>query len=130
VTKHRHKRLRSRIDTTALAAENDAFAGLYLFLWRELVKQGLIDHEIETGIATLDGVADPVVLATIEEDNLIGFRNGLALADVTLEDPAIGIDEACLMGAFFIALVPTFTIADDIADEDAFRLQQYACRKL
>jgi hypothetical protein len=130
MAKHRHERLCAWIDASALATKDDAFPGLNLFLGRKLVKNALVDHEVETGIAAVDRMADSVSLASIEEKHLVCFRNGIALTDMALEDAAIRINEACPVGAFLAALVPAFTIADDIADEDGFRLQQQGCRNL
>jgi len=130
VAKKGDERLRARVDATALAAEDDAFAGLHLFLRRKLLEYSLVDRQIETGIATLDRVTDPVVLSAVEEDDLIGLGDNVILADMPLEDAAIGVDEACLVSAFLVALVSAFAIADDIADHDGFRLQQQSRRNL
>jgi hypothetical protein len=128
MAKHCDERLRARIDAPALPTEDDAFAGLNLLFRRELVKDALIYTEIETGIAAVDRMTDPISLSLIEEQHLICFRNGITLADVALENATIGIDEARFMGAFLAAFMPAFAIADDIADEDGFRLQQQGGR--
>jgi hypothetical protein len=130
MAKHRDQRLGARVYASALAVEDDTFARLNLLLRCKLVEDGFIDHNIEAGIAAVDRMTDPVSLLAIEEQHLIGFRNHVALADMALEDAAIGIDEARSMGAFLVVLVSAFAIADDIADEDGFRLQQQGCRNL
>jgi len=67
MAKHRHECLRTWIYASALPTEDDAFAGLNLLFRRELVKDALIYTEIETRIATINGMTDPISLSPIEE---------------------------------------------------------------
>ncbi len=63
MTQERDQRLRAWIDPPALAAEGKDLAGLRLLLRRKLFEHGLVDRQIDAGVATLDRVADSISLA-------------------------------------------------------------------
>lgn len=129
MAKQRNERLCARVDASPLAMEGDRNGGLQLLFGGKFCQQRPIDRKIEAGIPARNRMADPVALRSIEEQHLIGFRDGVVTSDMAHEDAAIGINQAGLVRAFFIAFVAALAAADDIANRDRFRPQQQGGRE-
>ncbi len=127
---HRHQRLRARIDAQALSAKRESCGLPQVLLRRQLMKQGLIDREIKTRVAAFDRMTYPVSLFRIEEQDLVGFSDGIVLSEMTQEDTAIREDQMRGRRALLRALVAALSPADDISNRGCRRLQKKPSRDL
>ncbi len=117
--------LRARIDAQALPAKRRPAAAGQLLPGRQLAQQGLVDHDVQAGIAARHRMADPVALSRVEEQHLIGFGHGIVMAArMTDIDAAIGKHEMRPAGAFLGASVPALAAAHDVPDRRGLRIEQ------
>ena len=105
VAQQRDQRLRTRVDAQRLAAES-RFIALGEQPGRcQLSQQRRRKREHETVIAAGDRVADLVALPRIEEQHVVGIRDGLVVADMPQVDPAVRENQMRRRGALLRAAV-------------------------
>src|SRR5262249_31241001 len=92
--------------------------------WRELVEQRFADDEVQAGVTSRQGMADPVAFVRVEEKYLVGLGHGIVSAEMPDEDTAIGKRHVRVGRAFLLALMPAAAGAANIPDRDERRLQQ------
>jgi hypothetical protein len=130
VAQHRHQCLGARIHPPALAPECHVSAVAKLGFRRKLGQDGGLDGNRQAGIAALDGMADAVALAGIEEQNLIGLGHGIVTPEMAHIDAAIGIDQLCRRRAFLRPAMPAPAAAHHVADRDDVGGKQALAGKL
>jgi len=78
-----------------------------------------MSDEGEAGVAAGDGMTDAIGFARVKEEDLVGFGDGLVLADVADLGSTIGEDERGDARLFFSTAISVGAAAVDVSDRDA-----------
>jgi hypothetical protein len=124
MAQQRHQRLGTRIDAQALAPERHLCAVMQQCLGRQLLQQRFVNAQRQRGVAARHRMTDPVALAGIEEQNLIGLGDSLIAPQMAGEDTAIRKHKFGGARAFLGALMAAISSAAHIAHRDAIGMQQ------
>jgi hypothetical protein len=106
VTYPRHERLCARIDPQARSIQGRATLATKIGGGYQFPQYRRIDPDRQVRIAARNGVADPIRLFFVEENDLVGFRHGCGVADMAHINPPVGEHEMGVRSALLGALVP------------------------
>lgn len=116
--------LGSRVDAQALVREHGRGAGAEKAGRRHFEEQLRADGQGKAGVASGNGMADAIAFAGVEEEDLIGFGDGLIVAEVADPGSAIGEDELDGGGVFLGAATAVSAPAVHIAHANGGRSQE------
>lgn len=124
MAQHRRERLSAGIESQPLRFKREHNAGAQLCLGGELAQQRFRHRKRETGIASCERMTDPIAFLSVEEEHLIGFRDGIIAAQMTHVYAAIRKDQMRELGPLLGPSMIAAGRAADVAKNHGLRAQE------
>src|SRR5437763_1037713 len=114
------------INPQARAIEHSSILGQEIVFRRQLEQNRSTGGDRKAGITTPERVANPVRFILVEDDGLVGFRDGLRATHVVQVDPAVRKYEVRGGNVFLVAPVLAGAWTCDVPDGCSFGHQKRA----